>query len=122
MRSGARVMRESRCFPALPLVATSVRVLIPSFARERAVVCLRELSLDQRPLLGKVIGCCHSPKSSARCRIHPKQYVVICARVRTLHQDPARAGPLLAQRARTTEAGSTNCPHCPYIIATRGKN
>src|SRR5213076_2193969 len=81
MRSGARVMRESRCFPALPLVATSVRVLIPSFARERAVVCLRELSLDQRPLLGKVIGCSHSPKSSARCRIHPKQFVVICARV-----------------------------------------
>src|SRR5947199_9617559 len=101
MRSGARVMRESRCFPALPLVATSVRVLIPTFARERAVVCLRELSLDQRPMLGKVIGCSHSPKISARCRIHPKKSVVIATRGRTMLKDPTRAHPLLGQRALT---------------------
>ena len=68
-------------------------------ACQAQIGCLRKLSLDQRSLLGIVIDCSHSPESSARCRIHRKQFVVICSQVWTLHQHPTRAIPLLSKRA-----------------------
>ena len=68
------------------------------------------------------MDCYHSPKSSARCRIHPKQFVVICAIVWTLHHDPARAIPLLSQRARAIEAGLKEFAHRPDIVVAEANH